>query len=93
MYNELFFHYGQTGQIIVPVLRPGNAHSNWWYVSILKQIVKRIYAQYPDIKIIIRADSGFSTPKFYELAREYNLQYTIRIKTRHRCFVGKFFVK
>lgn len=29
MYNELFFHDGQTGQIIVPILRPGNAHSNW----------------------------------------------------------------
>ena len=79
MYNELFFHDGQTGQIIVPVLRPGNAHSNWWYVSILKRIVKKIQAQYPDIKMIIRADSGFSTPKFYEFAREKNLKYTIAI--------------
>ncbi len=79
MYNELFFHDGQTGQIIVPVLRPGNAHSNWWYVSILKRIVEKIYSEYPDIKIIIRADSGFSTPKFYKLAREKNLKYTIAI--------------
>src|SRR5699024_7025032 len=35
MYNELFFHDGHTGQIIVPVLRPGNSHSNKWYVAIL----------------------------------------------------------
>ncbi len=35
IYNELFFHDGQTGQIILPVLRPGNCHSNKWYVSIL----------------------------------------------------------
>lgn len=79
MYNELFFHDGQTGQIIVPILRPGNAHSNWWYVSILKRIIEKIYAQYPDIKIIIRADSGFSSPKFYKLAKEKNLKYTIAI--------------
>ncbi len=79
MYNELFFHDGQTGQIIVPVLRPGNAHSNWWYVSILKRIVKKIRAQYPDIEIIIRADSGFSTPKFYKYARKNNIKYTIAI--------------
>lgn len=79
MYNELFFHDGQTGQIIVPILRPGNAHSNWWYVSILKRIVEKINVQYPDIKIIIRADSGFSTPKFYKLAKEKNLKYTIAI--------------
>ena len=79
MYNELFFHDGETGQIIVPILRPGNAHSNWWYVSILKRIIEKIYLQYPDIKIIIRADSGFSTPKFYKLAREKKLKYTIAI--------------
>ena len=30
MYNELLFHDGDTGQIIVPVLRPGNRHSNKW---------------------------------------------------------------
>jgi len=41
MYNELFFHDGDTGQIIVPVLRPGISHSGKWYVSILKKIVKK----------------------------------------------------
>ena len=28
VYNGLFLHDGDTGQIIVPVLRPGNSHSN-----------------------------------------------------------------
>lgn len=79
MYNELYFHDGDTGQIIVPVLRPGNAHSNWWYVSILKRIVKSIKTKYPDIQIFIRADSGFSTPKFYEFARANKLKYTLGI--------------
>ena len=46
MYNELFFHDGQTGQIIAPVLRPGNSHSNRWYVGILRRIVKRIREVY-----------------------------------------------
>ena len=39
MYNQLFFHDGQTGQIILPVLRPGNSHSNKWFVAILKRII------------------------------------------------------
>ena len=77
MYNELFFHDGDTGQIIVPVLRPGNSHSNKWYVSILKRIVAKIYQAYPQINITIRADSGFSCPAFYLLADTYNLQYAI----------------
>ncbi len=77
MYNELFFHDGETGQIIAPVLRPGNSHSNKWYVAILKRILKKIKGQYPDIEVIIRADSGFSSPAFYQLADGFNLKYAI----------------
>jgi hypothetical protein len=77
MYNELFFHDGTTGQIILPVLRPGNSHSNRWYVGILSRIIKKIREKYPDMKIIIRADSGFSCPAFYSLAKKYNLLYSI----------------
>lgn len=77
MYNELFFHDGETGQVIVPVLRPGNSHSNKWYVAILKRVLARIKGQYPDIEIIIRADSGFSGPAFYKLADDFNLKYAI----------------
>jgi len=77
MYNELFFHDGQTGQIILPILRPGNSHSNKWYVSILKRIIVRIRAVYPAMKITIRADSGYSSPQFYKLADRYDLYYAI----------------
>ena len=77
MYNELFFHDGETGQIILPVLRPGNSHSNKWYVSILKRILIKIRNEYPYIEIIIRADSGFSSPAFYKLADFFNLKYTV----------------
>lgn len=77
MYNELFFHDGDTGQIIAPILRPGNSHSNKWYVAILKRILLRIRSAYPAMKIIIRADSGFSCPAFYQLADDFNLQFAI----------------
>lgn len=77
MYNELFFHDGHTGQIIVPILRPGNSHSNRWYVSILKRVVEKIRAAHPSIKIIIRADSGFSCPAFYQLADDYELLFVM----------------
>lgn len=77
MYNELFFHDGDTGQIIAPILRPGNSHSNKWYVAILKRILKKIRVAYPDIKIVVRADSGFSCPAFYQLADGFSLQFAI----------------
>ena len=75
MLNELFFHDGETGQIILPVLRPGNSHSNKWYVGILKRIIIKIRAAYPEMKIVIRTDSGFSCAPFYELVDEYNLLF------------------
>lgn len=77
MYNELFFHDGETGQIILPVLRPGNSHSNKWYVSILRRIITKIREAYPKMNIIIRADSGFSSAPFYKLADDYRLKYAI----------------
>lgn len=79
MLNELFFHDGQTGQIILPVLRPGNSHSNKWYVSILKRIVKKIREAYPEMKIIIRTDGGFSCAPFYQLVDDYNLFFATGI--------------
>jgi len=75
MLNELFFHDGETGQIILPVLRPGNSHSNKWYVGILKRIIIKIRTAYPKIEIVIRTDSGFSCAPFYELVDEYNLLF------------------
>lgn len=83
MYNELFFHDGETGQIILPVLRPGNSHSNKWYASILKRIVKKIRETYPDIKIIIRTDSGFSCPAFYQIVDQYNLTFATGIASNN----------
>lgn len=77
MYSELFFHDGGTGQIVVPVLRPGNSHSNRWYAGILRRVVRAIRTRYPDMVITIRGDSGFSCPGFYELAAEYDLYFVL----------------
>lgn len=75
MLNELFFHDGETGQIILPVLRPGNSHSNRWYVGILRRIVCKIRETYPDLEIIVRTDSGFSCAPFYKLVDHYDLLF------------------
>jgi hypothetical protein len=81
MYNELFFHDGDTGQIIVPVLRPGNSHSNKWYVAILKRVVGRIRAAWPQMEIVVRGDSGFSCAPFYRLADDMDLKFALGMST------------
>lgn len=84
MYNQLLFHDGETGQIILPVLRPGNCHSNRWFVHILSIIVNKIRQRLPDIKILIRADAGFSNPEFYRLAYEKGLFFCIGLTRNER---------
>lgn len=81
MFNQLFFHDGETGQIILPVLRPGNVHSNRWFVKILRIIVDKIRTKYPSIAITIRADGGFSGAQFYDLVEEKNLFYCVGMTT------------
>jgi hypothetical protein len=84
MYNELLFHDGETGQIILPVLRPGNCHSSRWFVHILAVIVDKIRAKHPDIEIVIRADAGFSGPNFYKMADDKNLLFCIGMTSNER---------
>jgi hypothetical protein len=81
MYNELIINDGTTGQIVLPVLRPGNCHSGRWFVAILKRLVKKLRARFPGIKITIRADSGFSSAGFYKLASEEHLEFCLGVAT------------
>ncbi len=81
MYHELFFKDGNTGQIILPVLRPGNCHSNKWFVGLLKRIVLKIRKKLPGVKILIRADSGFSGAAFYRLANRFGLQFCLGVSS------------
>jgi hypothetical protein len=83
MYNELFFHDGETGEIILPVLRPVNSHSNRWFVWILRKTVKKIRNKRPDLEIIIRADGAFSCPKFYKLANVEKLKFCIGLPSNN----------
>lgn len=81
MYHALLFKDGHTGEVILPVLRPGNCHSNKWFVSILKSIVLKIRKRVPNVKILIRADSGFSGAAFYQLANQFDLQFGIGVSS------------
>jgi len=84
MLNELFFHDGQTGQIILPVLRPGNSHSNKWYVGILKRIIIKIREAYPKMEISLMAHTDSRGTERYNqwLSRK-------RVKAAINYLVGK----
>jgi len=80
MYNELVFFDGVTGQLILPVLRPGNVHTSRWMPQILSRIVKAIRAEHPYIQIIIRTDAGFSNSDFFNLAENQLLEFCMGLR-------------
>jgi hypothetical protein len=84
MYNELFYLDGETGQVILPVLRPGNVHSSRWNDRFLRRIVAKIRARFPDMAIHLRADAGFSSPAFYEAVDEMDIGFCVGISSNER---------
>lgn len=85
MLNELFYIDGETGQIILPVLRPGNVHSNKWNDRFMRVIARKLRQRFgPDIQIVIRADAGFSCPAFYEAVEEEDLAFCIGLSSNAR---------
>lgn len=43
----------------------------------LRYLVRRIRERFPDVEIIVRADSGFATPLMYDVCEELRLTHTI----------------
>lgn len=80
IYHPLLFHDGDTGQLILPVLRPGNVHTAAGFVKILEMMIERIRSKRPRMKIIIRGDSGFAGPGFYRLADKYELYFCLGLR-------------
>lgn len=83
-YNQLFYLDGQTGQVIFPVLRPGNSHTSEGNDTFLRLIVKKIEQKYPHIQVHIRADAGYSNPDFYKCVKDLGLGFCIGIPSNPR---------
>lgn len=75
--DELLIFDGETRQLVLPVLRPGNSHTARWAFSILKRIIRKIRARFPDVRIELRADSGFSCPELYKLVEDFGLVFAV----------------
>jgi hypothetical protein len=88
-----FFHgyYGQyqylpraitcaeNDQVAMICLLFGTAHPTMGAEDDLKYLVTRLRAVWPDVRIALRADSGFGVPKMYAICEQLEIDYTIGI--------------
>ncbi len=61
-YMPLHISEGKSGKLITTILRPGKRPSGVEIVSILKRIVKKLRVLWPDVFILLRGDSHYSSP-------------------------------
>jgi hypothetical protein len=76
-YLPLHVYEGISGKLIASVLRPGKRPTGKQVVAILKRIVKKIRATWPDTIILFRGDSHFCSPEVLRYCDKLRLFYTI----------------
>jgi hypothetical protein len=87
IYHPLLIFDGQTDQLITAVLRPGRCHESRFVVLILRRLLKRLRAAWPQVTIELRADSGFAVPRLYAWCEANGLSYTIGLIPNRRLVV------
>ena len=76
-YLPLHVYEGLSGKLITSILRPGKRPTGKQVVSVLKRIVKRIKASWPETIIVFRGDSHFCSPEVLRYCDEHGLYYCI----------------
>jgi len=71
-------------ELVASVLRPGNVHAGRGAVSVLRRLVERLRAAFPNTRVILRADSGLALPEVYQWAEQAEIFYLIGLARNSR---------
>lgn len=62
---------------VFPVLLFGKAHAALGAVADITRVVQRLRKAWPDVRIHLRADTGYAVPALYEACEQLDVWYTI----------------
>jgi hypothetical protein len=79
MYHPLLITEIKSQMLLGAYLRPGNVHTADNVLTHLAPVVKRLKSAFPKTKIILREDSGFSSPEMYDFCRAEGLSFIVGI--------------
>jgi Transposase DDE domain group 1 len=69
--------FDQDGDLFTALLQPGKPQGGRTAVAVLKRLIRRLRQQWPGIRILVRADSGFASPEMYRLCRALKVNFLI----------------
>jgi hypothetical protein len=68
---------GETKFPLSGWLRSGTAHASWGAVETLEELVRLLREVWPEVEILVRADTGYAVPGLYEFCEANNVKYVI----------------
>ena len=75
----LTFNNEPDQYLFAAILRSGTAKASEGAISLLKRTIARLRASFPQAKIRVRLDGGFSGPGILEFLEEENVEYIVGI--------------
>lgn len=79
-YHPLVCYDGITGDLLKIQLRDGTDYSSTGLEDFIQPLLDEFQNDYPDIPLLLRGDSGFTKPEFYEQCETNGVSYAIRLK-------------
>lgn len=73
MYFPLLVFDGE-GRLASFRLRPGNAGNSRYAAPRMSRLVRKLKARWPHLRILVRADGGFCTPRFLDAMEKLNME-------------------
>ncbi len=77
-YHPLFVFDGLTGDLMKAELRDGIQYCSKEADVFMKSLLGEFKADFPDIPLYLRGDSGFASPDLYIALEEKDCKYAIR---------------
>lgn len=71
-------------ELVAAVLRPGNVHASHKVLPVIRRLVKRIRAAFPDAQIVLRGDAGMALPQIYDWCEDVGVPYVISLAKNSR---------
>jgi hypothetical protein len=75
MYFPVLINEAGTGYPLVLQLRAGNSHSGKGVAGILRWLFWRLKRAWPEVRLILRADAGFSLPEIIQVCERSDVGY------------------
>lgn len=77
IYYPVLINESQSGYPLILQLRAGNSHPGKGVLGLLRWLFWRLRKAWPNVKIILRGDGGFSLPEIINLCERQNVKYAL----------------